>query len=151
MRIRTTIGLGLVTALVIVVGCAGRNEVTATDKSDQAFIELRNQVRLVITDTDRQAKIVELISALQADINQLGVSYSGRQTRIRELNANYDATRTDFVAFIDERNREIAAARLRVTQQYRTLSECTTPAERELLNNYRSKAISAAISAMRAI
>jgi len=151
MRTKTTIALALVAAFVVAMGCAGRKDVTAMDKSDQAFIDLRNQVRLVITDTDRQARIVELISALQADIEQLGVSYSGRQTRIRELNANYDATREDFVALIEERNREVAEARLRVSRQYETLSEYTTPAEREQLNKYRSKAISAALSAMRSI
>jgi len=138
-------------AIAIAAGCSGTQEVTPMDEADQAFIDLRDQIRLVITDTDRQMKVVELASALESDLNELGVTVLERQRRLQELNANYDATRADFEALLAETKLEVRTKRESVTEQYESLVEYTTPEEREALDKYRSKAISQAIKAMRSI
>lgn len=151
MGARTLIWLVMSAAIAIATGCSGTQEVTPMDEADQAFIDLRDQIRLLITDANRQSKVVELVSALESDLNNLGGRVSERQRQIQELNANYDATRAEFEALLAETNLEIRANRESVTARYESLVEYTTPEEREALEKYRSKAISQAIKAMRSI
>jgi len=149
LGVKTSIWLTI--SIAIAAGCSGTQEVTPMDEAEQAFIDLRAQIRLVITNSDRQMKVMELVSALESDLNKLGDAVTKRQRRIRELNASYDTKRADFEAFLAESKLEIGAKRESVTDRYGSLVEHTLPEEREALDKYRSKAIKQAIKAMRSI
>jgi hypothetical protein len=132
--------------LSILASCGGKDAVAPVDVEKQAFEDLRTEVREVIDDPTREAEVLTLVDALSAELNTLRKRISERNTRVRQLNANYDASRADFEALFDRIYVEIRSDQQRVTETHRTLLATTTPEEWALISKARTKAMYAAIS-----
>ena len=138
----------LVATACVLVGCAGKNDVSPIDAERQAFEDLRNEIREIIVDPPRETEAIALVDALAEDLGTLREKILERRQRVRQLNANYDTRRADFEAFFDQADREIQSNQQRVTMNHRKFLAITTPEEWSALSKARSGAMNAAMRAI---
>lgn len=139
----------LAAATLILAGCGGKNAVAPADVEEQAFEDLRTEVREAIDDPVREAEVLTVVDALSKDLVTLRESVSARNSRARELNADYDAQRADFEALFEQINAEIRSNQQSVTQTHYALLEVTTEEEWAQISKSRTKAMNAAISTIK--
>ena len=134
-----------------IVGCAGKDDVSPVDVENQAFEDLRSEIREAIDAPAREAEAIALVDSLVDDLENLREKISARRKRVRQLNADYDTTRADFEAFFDQIDGQIQSNKRQVSERQRAFFAMTTPDERSALSKAHSKAMNAAIRSMQAI
>ena len=72
------------------------------DLQAEAFDDLRIAIRESVSDDGRQIEALAVVDALESDVESLTRLLVGRREAMRELNADYDATRDDFNRFMRE-------------------------------------------------
>ncbi len=139
----------LAAATLILAGCGGKNAVAPADVEEQAFEDLRTEVREAIDDPVREAEVLTLVDMLSNDLVALRKSVSARNSRVRELNSDYDAQRADFDVLFEQINTEIRSNQQRVTKSHLALLEITTAEEWARFSKARTKAMKSAISTIK--
>ena len=138
--------------LVFVLGgCAGKDEVAPADIENQAFDDLRTEIRDVIDDPARAAEAVAQVDALVKELDELLERVAERKKRIRQLNADYDTSRAEFEAFFEKVNMAIRSNRQRVGDSHSALRASTTAEEWSQISKARTKAMNSIIRSMQAI
>jgi len=137
--------------LTLGAGCGGKNSLTADEVTAAAFDDLRSEVTAVIEDAERREATVALIDKLESDYRALHDSVLERRTRIRMLNADYDASRAEFIALTDELEVGVRAARKAAALTQRDFMASTTADEWALISKMNTKTMQAAIAALQAI
>ncbi len=130
---------------MFIAGCAGNEDVSRAEAENQAFDDLRTEIRFAIDDSERETKAVAIVDELAGELESLSRSKAERQEQIRKLNANYDTTRAEFDAFTKASNNEIRLNQQRILEKRKALIEVTTPEEWDRIFDARSAAIDAAI------
>lgn len=148
---RQGLRLLLIVLMVPVVGCAGKDDVSAVDNEKQAFEDLRNEIRQVIDDPAREAEAISLVDSLVTDLASLRTSVAERMQQVRRLNANYDATRDEFEALLNAASQQIQENRRRSGASHLAFLATVTPDEREEIEKVHSRAMNAAIKSLKAI
>ena len=74
----------------------GKEPVSAVDVEKEAFDDLRSQVRTVVDDPHREAGAIQIIDSLAESLDDLRESISQRKQKARDLNADYNAARSQF-------------------------------------------------------
>ena len=152
MNMKIRIGtLALVFVAGAFAGCAGKDEIATVDVEKQAFEDLRNEIREVIDDPDREAAAITLVDALSEDLAALQERISARKKTVRELHADYDSTRADFEAFIEQVGGQIQSNKRQVSERQRELFAIITSDERSEITKAHTKAMDAAIRSIQAI
>jgi len=128
----------LIAIALAFAGCGGKDAVTPVDIEKQAWEDLRSEA-------------IKLVDALAEDLNAFREVLTKRHERVRELNTNYDTSRTEFETFLKQVNLEVQAGQQRVSKTHRAFLAATTPEEWSQLSKVRSKAMSAAVKSMQAI
>jgi len=134
-----------------VAACAGKEKLSAIDVEQQAFEDLRSEIREVIGDSARAADAIALVNALSDELSALRRDVADRKRRARQLNADYDASRADFEALAEQFNRERRLNRQRVLDEHRALLTIMTPAEWTVISKVHTKAMKATIKTLQAI
>ena len=132
-------------------GCAGNDEVAPVDVEKQAFEDLRTDIREAIDDPAREAETIRLVGVLEIDLAALRSSVTARKNRARELNANYDATRAEFEAFLAEIEAAVRDNRQRVSKTHQALLATVTAEERSVIAKTHTKAMNTAIKTIQSI
>ncbi len=140
------IGIALVFA-----GCGGKDAVAPVDVEKQAWDDLRGEIRETVTDSARQAEVMQLVDVLVGDVKAFREVMSKRHERIRAMNADYDTTRAEFETFLKQINAEIQASQRRVSKTHRAFLAATTPVEWSQISKVRTKAMAATINTIQAI
>ncbi len=136
---------------IMVTACAGTGDVTSADVENQAFEDLRNEIRAVVADPARETEAIRLVGVLQKDFETLHSTIATRTIRLRELNADYDTSRADFEAFLASIEAQARERRQNVTATHQALLAAMTAEERSQVDKSRSRAINAAIKSMQSI
>ncbi len=146
-------GLGLLPVILVFVlgGCAGKDDVAPVDVEKQAFEDLRTEIREVIDDPAREAKVIAQVDALVKELDELRERVADRKKRIRQLNADYDTSRAEFEAFFEKVNMEIRSNRQRVGDSHSALRASTTAEEWSQISKARTKAMNSVIRSMQTI
>ena len=134
-----------------IAGCAGKDDVSPVNVEEQAFADLRSEIRQVIDDPAREAEAIALVDTIAEDLNRLRDKISERRQRVRQLNADFDTTRADFEAFFDQVDKEIQSNKRQVSERQRALFAITTSDERSTISKAHTKAMDAAIRNIQAI
>ena len=150
MCIRACLFATTVLALTL-AGCGGKDVVLPVDVENEAFEDLRSEIREAIDDPARETEAIALVDNLADELRALRDKISARKMRTKELNANYDTSRADFDVFFEQVNSEIRSNQQRVTKNHRALLAITTPEEWSQISKARSKAMSAAIKSIQTI
>jgi hypothetical protein len=143
--------LALVFVTGALSGCAGKDEVAPVDVEKQAFEDLRTEIREVIDDPAREAETIRLVGVLEEDLAALRSSITARKARARELNANYDATRAEFEAFLADIEAEVRDNRQRVSKTHQALLTTVTAEERSAIAKTHTKAMNTAVKTIQSI
>ena len=134
-----------------ITACAGKGDVSAIEVEQQAFDDLRAEIRNIIDDPWREMEALALMDELVEAFDQLRVRVSERRRRAHELNADYDTTREEFDAFFDGIEADIQANRIEVIESERALLATLTPEERKSLEKVQTEAMKAAIRTIQSI
>lgn len=126
--------------LFLIAACGGTPPTTA-ELENQAFEDLREEVRQTIEDSNRQAAVVAVIDQLHDEFTSLRRLAEERRARIRELNADYDATREQFAAMVNEFNAQREAKHKRFQNVQDSLRSSVTPEEWADLEKTNTKAM----------
>ncbi len=141
--------LFLLATILVLSGCAGKDDVTPVDIKRQAFEDLREQIGEAIDDPARVAEAIQLTVVLEKQIGGLHDNMEERKRRVRELNANYDTPRADFEAYRDKVLGDMAENRRKVAKTYQRFLDTVTPEERDAIDKAHTKAINAAIALLK--
>jgi hypothetical protein len=140
-----------VLAFVLLSACGGKEAIPPVDIEQQAFDDLREKVVVVITDSDRQAKVSGLVDELQVDFESFRIAVTERRLELRKLNSDYDATREQFSEYVDRYNKQIMSSRDKVTESRLALIRATTPEEWDQLQNLETKIMKKLVESIHAI
>ena len=138
--------LMLAAAAIVLAACGGKDPVSPADVEAQAFEDLRTEIRDVIDDPEREAEVLIVVDDLSQSLAALRNSISERDSKVRQLNANYDTPRSDFEAFFEQIYVQIQSNQEHVTKNHNALLVATTPEEWALISKSRTKAMYAAIN-----
>jgi hypothetical protein len=132
------------------VGCAGK-KASPLEIEQQAFDDMRAEIQSVISDPERAAEAVALISAIQQSFAATQKDIAARQAKLRTLNADYDASRADIEAQFEQVVLDIKLNQENVSEIHRQLMSILTTDEWEALEKARSDAMDAAIQSIQSI
>jgi hypothetical protein len=135
-------------SLLLTAGCGGKASVSPETVVAEAFEDLRTQVADVIEDDDRRDLAVAAVSEIESDYYALREAIQQRRTRLRALNADYDATREELIVLVDALEQDIRDARGAVAATRRELMSATTSGEWERLRKANTQTMKAAINAL---
>lgn len=119
--------IGLIT-LGMLFACGG-SPTSGGDVEKQAFDDMRAEVRRVIDDPEREASVVALVENLEEQYTVLRDTAATRRKALRELNADYDATRGQFAEFLDTHNAQLERSHKAFLESHRALIDATTAEE----------------------
>ncbi|GEA50832.1 hypothetical protein VIN01S_16360 [Vibrio inusitatus NBRC 102082] len=128
--------------LLMLSACSSGNE---TNVEKQAFEDLRTEIRVAITDPEREKEVLMIIDELSEELQLLRDKKEQRQVQTRKLNANYDTTREEFEVFIKAKHADIRLSQQRILNKRDALIEATTHEEWDQIINKRSTSIDNAI------
>ncbi len=137
--------------VLMLAACAGKDDVAPVDVEQQAFQDLRTEIREAITDPAREAEAIKLVGVLEQNLADLRSSIATRKNRVRELNADYDTQRAEFNAFLAGIETEVQDNRQRVSEIHRALFNLVTAEERSAIAKAHTKAMKAAIETIQTI
>jgi len=149
IKLCTTVAL-LAAITLSATGCTGKNE-SPLDIKKQAFDDVRAEIQSVVTDPERSAKAIELVTAIEQRFVETKNKVATRKAHLIELNANYDASRADIEADFEQIAVDIEANRQQISSIHRQLRDILTAEEWDELEKARSKALEAAIKTLRSI
>ena len=118
---------------------------------DAAFDDVRAEVQSVVTDPERAPQADELIHQLQQTYTSTTKSIQLRKDRLRELDEDYDASRTDMEEQLELILTDLQANQQTVLKISDEMFSVLTNEERAEIGKARSKALNAAVAAMDAI
>jgi predicted nucleic acid-binding Zn-ribbon protein len=151
LNVRILSGLLIAAIAFSFAACAGKEKVSPVDVEYQAFEDLRTEIREAIDDSVRETEAIALVDALSDELNALRKTISERKRRSRQLNANYDTSRADFEAFVEQVHQEVKSNHQQVVEQHRALLAIVTPDEWAEISKSHTKAMKAAIKSIQAI
>jgi DNA repair ATPase RecN len=148
---RAHVMVTLLLPALMLTACSGINSVTPEEKERKASEEFRETIKEVIQGPERQVEILSLAEKYQADFKKLRATVAAQRNELRNLNADYDATREQFQAFIDKYDAEIRAARKGATGSRMAFVRATTAEEWAALKKADAKALKNMVSTTQAI
>ena len=136
--------------LPLLAACGGTPP-TTEELEKQAFDDLRDEVRQVIEDTGRETAVVGIVDELQVAFTELREIAETRRERIRALNADYDATREQFLQLTDDFAVERNASHQRFQEVQAALRVSVTAEEWDSLERTNTRAMASLAKLIAAI
>jgi hypothetical protein len=137
--------------IVMLIGGCGGNSQTPEDIEKQAFDDMRAEVREIIEDPQREEAVVKLVDRLQEEYSTLRETAETRRKALRALNADYDATREQFVEYLDRYNADLVRSHKAFRDSHRGLVEATTAEEWSELAKSNTKSMGQLAKSLSAI
>jgi hypothetical protein len=139
--LRTPIIIVSLALLSLNVACSSGEPTSRVDEQAAAFADLRSAVRQTVTDDGREKEVLGIIDALEQDVDDLRALLVRRRAELRELNADYDATRENFVEFTSQMEARIQNGRREAIEQHIKLAEAMTDEEWASLSKAQTRAM----------
>jgi septal ring factor EnvC (AmiA/AmiB activator) len=136
--------LNIILSLVLMmlnIACSSSEPVSREDQRSAAFADLRSAITEIVTDQGRQADVVAVIDSLEKDVDELWDLLVRRRTELRKLNADYDATREEFLEFANQMESRIQNSRRQALQQHLRLAAAMTADEWAAIEKAQTRAM----------
>ncbi len=133
-----------------IAACATTDKETQTpeDIEQEAFNDLRTEVRETIDDSTRQTTVISHIDELETEFKSMRSSLVEGKSNLRTLFADYDASRENFEELIALHNTTMKSQRKQIGESHRVLVESMTVDEWAALNKKGSKAMSTLLKSL---
>lgn len=96
-RLLSTLLETLVVLLLAPSACSTVHKEKPSVQAHSWFASVREAIGEHVKDTERARKLLALVNRADTDLIELAATAEAYKARTRELNADYDATRKDFV------------------------------------------------------
>ena len=133
------------------VACGGKETLSVQNVEQQAFDDIRAEIRAVIGAPDREANAISLVDQLQQEYVVFRSLVEDRRFESRALNANYDTTREQFENFLSANREQLRAARERTSGAHRELMAVMTRDEWEAVKKINSDAMNSLVQSLRSL
>jgi hypothetical protein len=147
---RLVVELGLLIVATFMAACSSE-PVSPEDEQAAAFADLRIAVTGTVADEARQREVLAIVDLLENDVDELREILVRRRQALRALNADYDATREDFVEFTRQMEARIQAGRRRALERRQTLVAALTADEWDALGKAETRTMKSVSRSMQAI
>ena len=131
----------LLTTVILLSACGNSEPVSREDQQAAAFADLRLAISETVTDDGRRADVLAVIDSLEKDVDELRNLLVRRRTELRKLNANYDATREDFLEFAQQMETRIQNGRRQALEKHLRLAASMTPEEWASIEKAQTRAM----------
>jgi uncharacterized coiled-coil DUF342 family protein len=136
---------GFIIALILSLSGCANNKPTPAEIEQQAFDDLRTEIRNVVDDPQRATAAVEIVDELEADLADLRERIATRKRRVRELNADYDTPREEFEVYLNQVAREVREHRNQMSATYQHFLDLITEDERLAIGKAKTRAMNSAV------
>ena len=149
-RSRTPLLIFLAFVALSIAACATTDKEVQTpeDIDQEAFNDLRTEVRETIDDSTRQTKVISLVDELQTEFKSMRSSLVEGKSNLRALFADYHASRESFEELIALDDTAMKSQRKRIGESQRLLVQSMTVEEWSALNKSGSKAMSTLLKSL---
>lgn len=138
---RTLVNVLCLALLTLNVACSSNKPLSREDEQAAAFADLRSAVAATVEDIDRQKEVLGIIGALERDVDDLRSLLVRRRIELRQLNADYYATREDFLEFTSRMEARIRNGRREAIEQHIKLAGAMTEEEWASLAKAQTRAM----------
>jgi predicted nucleic acid-binding Zn-ribbon protein len=140
--IRSLITVPTLLLLTLLAACSGE-PISREEQQSAAFADLRSAIMETVVDERRQRDVLTIVDALENDIDELRETLIRRRAELRAMNADYDATREDFMQFSREMEARIQSSRRQALDRRQALVTALTADEWESLGKAETRAMKA--------
>lgn len=137
--------------IMLLVACSSGEPVSREDQQAAAFADLRSAVAETVADDDRQSDVLAIIDSLEKDVDDLRTLLVHRRAKLRDLNANYDATREQFIEFANQMESRIQSGRRQALEQHLRLAAAMTEEEWNSLSKAQTRAMKSVAQSVQGI
>ena len=150
---RTPLLIFLAVVALSIAACATTDKEVQTpeDIEQEAFNDLRTEVRENIDDSTRQTTVISHVDELQIEFKSMRKSLMEGKSSVRALFADYDASRENFEELIALHDTTIRSQRKQIGESHRVLVESMTIDEWSALNKSGSKAMSTLLESLQSL
>ena len=135
---------------ILLAACA-KDDISPVEAEKQAFDDLRTQLQEIIDDAGRERAAIDVVNTLESDLAALRASIDRRKASLRQLNANYDTTRSEFETFLAGVEAEVQENRRRVSETHQALINVVTADELSAVARAHTRAMNSAITSIQTI
>ena len=121
------------------------------DIEQEAFNDLRTEIRETIDDPTRQMTVISHVDQLQIEFKSMRSSLMEGKSSVRAIFADYDASRERFEELIALHDTTIRSQRKQVGESHRVLVENMTIDEWSALNKSGSKAMNSLLKSLQSL
>jgi hypothetical protein len=136
---------GSIIALILILSGCANNKSTPAEVEQQAFDDLRAEIRNVVDDQQRATAAVEIVDELEIDLADLRERIATRKRRVRELNADYDTSREEFEVYLSQVAGEVRDHRNQMSDTYQHFLDLITEDERLAIGKAKTRAMNSAV------
>ena len=138
---RTVINVFCFALVILNAACSSGEPVSREDEQAAAFADLRAAVMETVKDDDRQNDVLMIVNSLEMDVDELRQLLVRRRTELRKLNADYDATREEFLAFTNQMESRIQKGRQQALEKHLQLAATMTADEWAAIEKAQTRAM----------
>lgn len=135
----------------LLLACSSNDPASRADDQATAFADLRAAIAETIADENRQADVLNIVGALEADVDELRALLVRRREKVRALNADYDATREEFLELSRQMEARIQASKRRAVERQQALGSAMTAEEWDSLAKVQTRAMKAIAQSVQGI
>jgi Flp pilus assembly protein TadD len=152
-RSRTPLLIFLALVALSIAACATTDKEAQApeDIEQEAFNDLRTEIRETIDDSTRQTMVISHVDQLQIEFKSMRSSLMEGKSSVRAIFADYDASRENFDELITLHDTTIKSQRKQVGESHRVLVESMTIDEWSALNKSGSKAMNSLLKSLQSL
>jgi chlorite dismutase len=140
----------LLTVMAFMVAC-GSGGGSREEQQATAIADLRSAIEETVSDDRRQRDVLAIVGSLEKDVDELRALLVRRRTELRELNADYDATRAEFLEFARQMESHIQISKRRALEKHQQLAAELTPEEWQSLANVQTRSMKSIAESVQSI
>jgi hypothetical protein len=142
---KSSVTAGFIIALILILSGCANNKSTPAEVEQQAFDDLRAEIRNVVDDQQRATAAVEIVDELEIDLADLRERIATRKRRVRELNSDYDTPRDEFEIYLNQVAGEVREHRNQMSDTYQRFLGLITEDERLAIGKAKTHAMNSAV------
>ena len=127
--------------MVLINGCSRKGKKSDPYQGENALAEQKSLIEKHISDPGKHAQLLAILAEFEIVMKDFTAEYTQHHERMRQLTADYDATREDFESTITNFNTKYENLLKTMTAKRMEMKRLTTPEEWKEISGRRKKSI----------
>jgi septal ring factor EnvC (AmiA/AmiB activator) len=129
-------------------GCAHNKTKSPQQQAQADYRAYQQRVREVVKDPARADQVIALTDELRREIDEVYTKLAQSRAQLETLNANYNATRADYDAFLKQQDAERQALTDKAISVRVEIGKLLTESEWKTLRKYGVEAVDSGLKAL---